>query len=384
MFRLDNRVQHDAWGSVLALPGFLGSEGDGRPHSELWMGTHPLGPSRVRTPSGGSLGLRELVGPDGLPYLFKVLAADRPLSLQVHPDRAMAAAGYAAEEARGVPLDAWERTFKDPHHKPEMAVALTPFESLVGLRPTAELATILPAVGAPLTGRLAELLRADPGFAGIVRLLGVLLSDEHPIAAEEVGQVVRACADRVAQGDDPGRAYSTVVELARWHPRDPGVVASLLLNRISLQPGEAVFLAHGIIHAHLFGMCLELMADSDNVLRAGLTDKPVHREAVLACLRSGMSDTFSIEPKRLGASRLYVPPVEEFALGVTRRTDASAPPSPLPGTGPRIILALDGSVALHGAGTELGLRRGQSVFVPADEGDVGLTGTGAVAQAYAP
>lgn len=381
MYRLENPIQHYAWGSTSALPEFLGTPADGRPYAELWMGTHPIAPSRVLLADGSSRHLDEIAG--ALPYLFKVLAAVRPLSLQVHPHREMARAGFDDEEARGVRLEGRERVFKDPNHKPELTVALTPFETLVGFRTTAELLEILPGVGGALTSRLAARLRADPGFAGIVRLLGVLLSEQEPVPAAQIQDVVEGCAAQVARGIDPGRAYSTVGELAAWHPDDPGVVAGLLLNRVALQPGEALFLAHGIIHAHLSGTCLEVMACSDNVLRAGLTEKHIQSDTVLSCLEEGMSDTFRIEPKQLGDTRLFLPPVEEFALAVTSRDGGTGVPSLVPGDGPRIALCVDGVVELRTRRGAMRLRRGGAVFVPAGEGEVAMTGIGTVAQVYA-
>src|SRR5699024_9779148 len=253
MFPLENPIQHYPWGSTKALCEFLRARPDGRPYAELWMGTHPLAPSRVQLPNGDSGPLSSVLETDGLPYLFKVLSAARPLSLQVHPARAMAREGYADEEARGVALSAPDRVFKDPNHKPELVLALTRFETLVGFRPTVELLEILPRLGASLTTSLADRLKSDPGFAGIVRLLSVLLSSDDPVTPGQVREVVAACSEQVRRGTDPGRAYSTAVELARWYPGDPGVVAGLLLNRVSLQPGEAAFMGHGIIHAHLSG-----------------------------------------------------------------------------------------------------------------------------------
>lgn len=391
MYRLDNPTRHYAWGSTSLLPEFLGTSPDGRPHAELWLGTHRRAPSRVRTNDGGTRPLGDVVDDRSLSYLLKVLAAERPLSLQVHPHRAMARAGFDDEESRGVALGARERSFTDPNHKPEMAVALTTFESLIGFRPTAELWDILPGVGAALTTRLGRQLRSEPGYAGIVGLLGVLLSERDPVPGDAVREVVDACAARVGEGTDPGRAYSTVVELAQWHPYDPGVVASLLLNRVTLAPGEAAFLAHGIIHAHLRGVCLEVQACSDNVLRAGLTDKHVDRDAVLRCLAEGMSDTFRIEPKRVGDTRLYVPPVEEFALAVTRRDDGGVESASgagggdvVPGSGPRIAICVDGTVEVSAGGRSMSLVRGQSVFVPGAAGPLAMTGAGALAQAYTP
>ncbi len=284
------------------------------PLAEIWMGTHPLGSSTVEGPDR-TMPLVEVAGE--LPFLFKILAADRPLSLQVHPNEAMARAGFDAEEAAGVPLDAPHRTYKDPHHKPEMAYALTTFDTLVGFRPTAEILRVLNGIDTPLAQSLAEDLHAAPGFRGIVRLIERLLTEE--ISAAEIEQIVVCCRDLVEQGIDVKRAYVTAVEIADHYPDDVGVVISLTLNRLTLQPGEAAFLGTGIIHAHLRGMCLEVMAASDNVLRAGLTSKALDPEGLIKCLDRGMSRLARVTPEPFGFSTdVFSPDVREFALAVSQ------------------------------------------------------------------
>ncbi|MCW2829908.1 MAG: manA, partial [Aeromicrobium sp.] len=262
MFLLDNASRNYEWGSSSDIPTFMGQVSGAGPLAEIWMGTHPLGPSAVVTVDD-RVELSQVAG--DLPFLFKILAAERPLSLQVHPNEAMARAGFAAEEAAGVPLDAPERTYRDPHHKPEMAYALTTFDTLVGFRPTAEILRVLHGIDSPLAQSLADDLHRAPGFRGIVRMVERILTDD--IAPAEITAVVDACRALVHAGIDVKRAYVTVVEIAEHYPTDVGLIISLTLNRLTLQPGEAAFLGTGIIHAHLKGMCLEVMAASDNVLR---------------------------------------------------------------------------------------------------------------------
>ncbi|MDD9347919.1 type I phosphomannose isomerase catalytic subunit, partial [Mumia sp.] len=175
MHALGTVVQHYDWGSPTVLPRMLGEEPDGSPWAELWMGTHPLGQSTVAVEGGAAVPLSEVVGRP-LPYLLKILAIDKPLSLQVHPEAVMAERGFARENERGVALDAPHRVFKDPHHKPEMVYALTPFEGLIAFRPTAEVWHVLEGLESPLARRLHDELGADPGFPGLVRMVGRLLS----------------------------------------------------------------------------------------------------------------------------------------------------------------------------------------------------------------
>src|SRR4029453_16706557 len=200
------------------------------------MGTHPVGTSTLRDEGGKSLA--DVAGE--LPFMFKILAADRPLSLQVYRNESMARAGFEAEQAVGIPLDAPERTYTDPHHKPEMAYALTTFDTLVGFRPTAEILRGLGGLDTPLTQSLAEDLRARPGFRGIVRIVERMLTDDVPPA--DIEQVVVCCRGLVERGIDVKRAYVTAAEIADHYPDDIGVVISLTLNRLTLQPGEAAFL----------------------------------------------------------------------------------------------------------------------------------------------
>ncbi|KHL18871.1 mannose-6-phosphate isomerase [Mumia flava] len=381
MHELRTVVQHYAWGSHDALPTLLGVEPDGRPWAELWVGTHRLGASEVVGTDGTTRGLREVVG-DGLPYLLKVLAVDAPLSLQVHPDTPTARVGYAREEAAGVALDDPARVFKDPHHKPEMVVALTVFEGLVAFRPTAKVWQVLGGLINPLAVRLHAELRGDPGFPGLARMVGRLVDPETRPSVEEIGALVQECATRVAEDADLDRAYETVLELAAHHPGDPGVLMGLLLNRVRLEPGEAALVEEGVLHAYLSGTCVEVMASSDNVLRAGLTDKHVEPVALAACVRRGMADAYRVAPKVSAGVREYLPPVSEFALsfvdavGDTDRV--------VPGSGHRLVLCTEGEAEVLTDDDRMSLRRGHACYVAADEGTVRVRGAGTVVQAYSP
>lgn len=384
MYRLINQVQGYAWGSTSTIPNFLGDDASDEPVAEIWMGTHALAPSSVETERGERLPLTEVAGE--LPFLMKILAADKPLSLQVHPSQALAEAGFAADEAQGIPLDAPNRSYKDPHHKPEMAYALTTFDSLVGFRPTAEILRVLSGIDTPLTRRLTEQLRAKPGFKGIVRLLASLLDEDNPIGANEITQVIDACQDALDRGLDIKRAYATAVEVAEFFPEDIGTVASLLLNRLTLQPGEAAFLDDGIIHAHLSGMCLEVMACSDNVLRAGLTTKHIDRQGLVRCLDKGMSRVARVTPHQVGFSTdVFSPDVDEFALAVTQCSHADVDGVELPSRGARILICTGGDVYLENeVGQSIKMARGDSVFASPSDGLLVARGIGEVAQAYSP
>ncbi|GAB3450024.1 mannose-6-phosphate isomerase, class I [Streptomonospora sediminis] len=383
MHRLINQIRPYPWGAKTAIPRLLGVEPDGRPQAELWLGAHYGAPSTVVTPGGPSsfddviagaptemLGERtvERFG-KRLPFLLKVLAAEEPLSLQVHPDAVRARSGFAAEQAAGIPVGAPHRNYRDPFPKPELVLALEPFEALCGFRdPVAARADL-----DGLASELAEVLRgdlaaADPHAAlrsALTRLLTLPDNGRAELVAEFVAEWKRLGS---------GAHHDTLVELAERYPGDPGAVAALLLNRVTLHPGEALFLPAGNVHAYLRGVAVEVMASSDNVLRAGLTGKHVDTAELLAVVDFSVLPIPFAGPVRSGGRAEYRPGVPDFAL-------ATAGPGPistrLEGGAPSVVLALDGSADLVAeSGEVLALGRGESVFVPAGCGRVKVRGHG--------
>lgn len=383
MLRLRNGVQNYAWGSPDAIPRFLGERPDGTSVAEVWIGTHPLQPSTAVDSDGAAKPLSDITG--DLPFMLKVLAADQPLSLQVHPSKSQAEDGYAEEERAGIPLDAPHRVYKDANHKPEMVYALSTFDSLIGFRPTVEILRVLAPLETPLTQRIVEDLRADPGFAGIVRRVEWLLSQQ--VTPAEVGEVVGACRALARMGLDIKRAYSTAVEIAEHYPDDVGVVISLMLNRMTLQPGEAAFLGAGIIHAHLKGLCLEVMASSDNVLRAGLTKKHVDPVGVVTCLgETGMARIARVNPEFvLAETEVFSPADVEFALAITQVSLADPEGVSVVNAPQSLLICTGGQVEVRsGTGERVALERGDSVFLGPEDRDCVIVGLGEVAQAFEP
>ncbi|MCT2593598.1 mannose-6-phosphate isomerase, class I [Streptomyces sp. N2-109] len=381
MDRLDNSVRPYAWGSVTALPELLGVPPTGAPQAEMWMGAHPGAPSRVDRDSG-PVTLSEVIAadPEGelgavttaafgprLPFLLKVLAAASPLSLQVHPDLSQAAEGFAAEEASGVPLDAPHRNYKDANHKPELLCALTPFEGLCGFRHASEAAALLSGLDVDGLKPYADILHASPEGDALREVLTGLLTADRAALAETVAQTA-AAAERLSGGthaDTPqGVAYATSASLARHYPGDPGVIAALLLNHVRLQPGEALYLGAGVPHAYLNGLGVELMANSDNVLRCGLTPKHVDVPELLRIVRFEAGEPEILRPDPVGGEEVYQTPVEEFRLS-RLVLEASRPGRELAGRTPQILLCTAGRVTLRDAadGTELVLERGESAYV---------------------
>ena len=381
MDRLTGTVQAYAWGSTTALPEFLGEEPNGEPQAELWLGAHVDSPSvledgtrlddAVRADPQRLLGKRVTAafGPR-IPFLLKVLSAQSPLSLQVHPSPEQAAAGFAAEQSAGVAPDAPDRRYHDEFHKPEMVVALTPFEVLCGLRPNAEVAALLATldVADPTWGYLLSLLEGTDDRAH-ERALRWLLGGDPRVPAL-LDAVVHACATRVSEP-----SLRTVVELAEAFPGDPGVLVSLLLHRVSLEPGDALFLPAGNVHAYLSGTALEVMASSDNVLRAGLTSKHVDVEELLRLVHFTPRAVPWVTPERRGPLTCYRPGTDEFEL-VQARLDGAQGWVDVEADGPRVVLVLDGVVEA-GAGSEVSsVRRGESLFVADADGPLRLRGTG--------
>ncbi|WP_327385139.1 mannose-6-phosphate isomerase, class I [Streptomyces sp. NBC_01207] len=381
MDRLTNTIRPYAWGSTTALPALLGVEPTGEPQAEMWMGAHPGAPSRIDR-GAGERALSDVIAadPDGelgaatvakfgprLPFLFKILAAGAPLSLQVHPDLLQAREGFEDEERRGVPIDADHRNYKDPNHKPEMICALTAFDGLCGFRPPLEAAELLEGLDVDSLKPYADLLRAHPEEAALREMLTAVLIADRAEMAHTVHEVA-AAVTRL------GGRYTPYVTLVHHFPGDPGVIAAMLLNHVRLQPGEAMFLGAGVPHAYIDGLGVELLANSDNVLRAGLTPKHVDVPELLKIARFEPGDPNLLRPEGDG-EEVYETPIDEFRLSRFLLAPGGAS-RVLPHDTPQILLCTAGSPR---AG-ELALAPGESVFVPAGE-KVELSGSGTIFRA---
>ncbi|MET8718193.1 MULTISPECIES: mannose-6-phosphate isomerase, class I [Streptomyces] len=379
MDRLDNTVRPYAWGSRTAIPRLLGTEPTGEPQAEMWMGAHPGAPSRtargtlaevIDADPERELG-KEAVAKFGprLPFLLKILAADAPLSLQVHPDLAQAREGYADEERRGVPLDAPERNYKDANHKPELICALTEFDGLCGFRPPERAADLLAALGVDSLKPYVDLLHARPEDAALREVLTAILTADREETARTVAEAAAACARL-------GGDHAPYAQLAHHYPGDPGVLAAMLLNHVRLQPGEALFLGAGVPHAYLSGLGVEIMANSDNVLRCGLTPKHVDVPELLRVVRFEASDPGVLRPEAApDGEEVYETPTDEFRLSRHVLPEGGTAHDLTRDT-PQILLCTAGAV--RAGEHELG--PGRSVFVPAGE-KAEISGAGTVFRA---
>ncbi len=391
---LDNPVQSYAWGSRTAIAELLGrpSPAPG-PEAELWIGAHPKAPSRIAEPRGrGTLDRAIQDDPVGLlgsevcdrfgnelPFLFKVLAAAQPLSIQAHPSQQQARAGWARENAEGIPLDAARRNYRDMNHKPELVCALTPFTALKGFRAADELVRALEPIVRPELAAEAGRLAREQNPAALRALFARLMTLEPE---EREPLLKRAAAQAARRASDP--AWGWVKQLMDAHPGDVGALAPLYLNLVTLAPGQAFFLPAGELHAYLEGVALEIMANSDNVLRGGLTPKHVDLQELLATL------VFDAHPPELltledcgPGERVFRTPAREFELGFLE----IAPDRPFTATGGRgveILLQLEGGCRLSSGGATVTLSRGRSVLVPAALESYVLEGQGRLARARVP
>ncbi|MFT9533621.1 mannose-6-phosphate isomerase, class I [Mycobacteroides abscessus subsp. abscessus] len=387
---LRGAIRTYAWGSRTAIAEFTGRPTPTpHPEAELWLGAHPADPAYLET-GGDAESLLEVVAADPtgqlgaasvaefgdqLPFLLKVLAADEPLSLQAHPSAQQAADGFAREEAAGVPLNSPVRNYRDRNHKPELVVALDRFEALAGFRDPGDTVDLFRALDVEALTPYVNLLAGQSDADGLRALFTTWITLPQPSLDVLVPAVLDG-AVRYLSSDDVrfvGEAR-TLLELGERYPADAGVLASLLLNRLTLEPGEGIYLPAGNLHAYLRGLAVEIMANSDNVLRGGLTPKHVDVPELLRVLDfSPASEAhLHVETVTDGAQTRYRTPAREFAL--SRFDLAAGEPTQVGIKGPRILLCTQGDVTLDGSGTGLKVRAGQSVWVPADGGSVTLTG----------
>jgi mannose-6-phosphate isomerase len=385
---LFGRVQHYAWGSPDAIYDLLGEPATGEPAAELWLGTHPVAPADCDD-AGRRRPAADLVGE--LPFLLKVLAADKALSLQVHPDRAQARAGFDAEERAGIPRDAPTRRYRDPNHKPELIVALTPFRALAGVREPARTLAVVDAFGVPELTAAFRPLAAEParGAAAVLRTLLTLPREQGRALAGALTRAAAGLAARPAEASsaDAARAADLVGRLAAAHPGDVGIAAALLLNDVTLSPGEALFQPARLLHAYVHGVGIEIMATSDNVLRGGLTPKHIDVDELLRLLDPTPSDAPVLTARTLragagGLVRYWPVPVDDFVLA-----EAICAGGEVALRHPAVLLAVDGAVEVEVAGmtgppaaaggAPLRLARGQAALLTAPA-TVTLRGAGRV------
>lgn len=384
MEHLDGALRPYPWGSRTLLAQLRGEPAPtAQPEAELWFGAHPGSPSRINgtgldeiiaADPVGALGERVAAQHNGeLPFLVKLLAADAPLSIQAHPSREQAEDGFARENAEGIPLQDPRRNYKDPNPKPELIVALTTFRALAGFRPPAKTAELFQALRAPELDRYASLLPAGESDDALRALFTTLISLPQQARSSLLDAVSDAAAAVVEAGDAEEWIVDTAsvfLELSRRYPGDVGAFAALLLNLVTLEPGEAAFLGAGQLHAYLSGLGVEVMWNSDNVLRGGLTTKHVDVGELVRVLDFAPLDSPRARRVDTAEGSVFDLPVDSFSVSV--HTLSGETPLTVDTDGPAIVLCTAGE-AVSG---DFVLRPAQAAWIAANEAPVTFTAAG--------
>ncbi|MCK6160623.1 mannose-6-phosphate isomerase, class I [Corynebacterium simulans] len=395
---LNSATRNYSWGSRTMIPVLKGEPASDTPVAELWFGAHPGDPSTVdgqrldeviAAAPAEQLGKR--VQQDygkRLPFLLKILAAAEPLSLQAHPSKAQAEEGFARENEQGIEVSATNRNYKDDNHKPELIVALTEFYAMAGFRPLERTLELLKALECPELEHYLNMLL--PEAAAESENLRALFTTWITIPATKRKELIAAIVEagekliarleaEPADSTDSAVAWMardmrTVISLNEQYPGDIGVLGALLLNHVVLQPGEAVYLNAGALHAYVSGLGVEIMANSDNVLRGGLTPKFVDVPELVKVLTYESVDDPRVQQEEKDVEETlhgakawsYPVPIDEFILD---RVELCADDTvELNFDGPAIALCTGGEVELRdNEDQELKLQPGQAAWLPAAE-----------------
>jgi len=374
---LSNPVKNYEWGHRSLIPDFMGVPNpDGRPVAEVWMGTHPGGPSRILA-DGGSQDLRDVL-PEGVPYLMKLLAARQALSIQSHPNLEQAKAGFALENERGVPLTDPRRNYKDPNHKPEVIVALeADFYGMAGFRKIQEIRSDFSTLKQLTSGPLPLLDELDRALSegGLKALTRAVLSASRDAWKPQEALLLAA----VPQWKSPLAPWLT--KLAAIYPGDPSVLFIVILNLFCLKPGQAIFTPAGCLHAYLEGFGLELMAASDNVLRGGLTPKAIDKDELERVVVFESGDPDFLEPITADTGEeIFTPPVPDFRLGRLRGRQRSFQLGLV--ASPWILVVTDGRARISQGSQHLDLKKGESAVLLPEAGTVSADVDGLLYRAW--
>jgi len=394
---LKNTVQEYAWGSYTAIPELLGKDSpSNRPEAELWMGAHPKAPSMVNC-EGKWTSLIELIKNNPidilgkevasrygnrLPYLLKVLAAAKPLSIQAHPSLKQASTGFERENSLRIPLNAFNRNYKDDNHKPECICALTPFWALNGFRKISGILSLMEKICPQSFNKELDELRNQPDHVGLKRFFNDLMTMDSNRQKLLINDAVKN-AQKLSEYN---KVFEWIVNLHNEYQEDVGIFSPVILNLICLEPGQAMFLQAGELHAYLDGVGIELMANSDNVLRGGLTPKHVDVHELLNVLNFEEREINILSAqKRSNYEYVYLTPADEFELSVIT-DDKSMDYTSSEKRSVEIILCTDGEATIKdiGKNVSVALVKGVSVVIPASVERYGIKGKGTFYKASVP
>ncbi|NVC63395.1 mannose-6-phosphate isomerase, class I [Vibrio sp. 05-20-BW147] len=392
IFKLNNPIKNFQWGCTSAFSDlFKIANPHQLPQAELWMGAHPNGSSTVTIDkkestlvdaisSNPSLWLGDKSGryEDKLPFLVKILAANQPLSIQVHPSKEAAQVGFDKENELGIALDAAERNFKDANHKPELVYAITPYLALNGFRELSSIHRLFSAAILPSIRAILDPFLSNPTQETFEQLFAAILQMGEKQKASAVSELL-SFEPTLGESAEVTETFKLITELAKLYPSDVGLFSPLFLNVVELKPGEAMFLFAETPHAYLKGVGVEVMANSDNVLRAGLTPKYIDVPALLANTKFEpiKASDLRMQPFQDGNRSVYPIPVDDFKFDIIREGEFE-----IVSSSPEILLCIEGSVEICSSQSRVSLKTGESVIIPAATSNYSFSNYGKVARTY--
>ncbi|WP_394127415.1 mannose-6-phosphate isomerase, class I [Vibrio hepatarius] len=394
IYKLMNPIKNFPWGSRTAIRDYFVIDNSNFEHqAEIWMGAHPSASSSI-SQAGVDVFLCDAISnnPDywlgkgtkenfsSLPFLMKILAAEEPLSIQVHPSKAAAEIGFASENELGIPLDAPNRNYKDPNHKPELVYALTPYLAMNGFREFKQIVANFDAIDLPAIEAFFLPFKQDPTPSSLADFFAAILGLEGEFKVQAISQLLNSLKT-IDKDNFAYQASLLISRLSHLYPEDVGLFAPLFLNVIELQPGEAMFLYAETPHAYIHGLGVEVMANSDNVLRAGLTPKYIDVKELVKNTRFHPIAFESLLMKPINSQsghEVYPIPVEDFKFDVLnpRKTMTFTTSSP------EILLCLSEQVTIISDTEKRDLCKGESVVIPALLSEYRIVGKGSIARVY--
>lgn len=390
LWKLKNTIKNFDWGSLDGIPKYFHIDNsEHKPMAEMWMGIHPSGVSTAINAQGVEEPLDQLINryPNkilgaktyqqfkSLPFLFKILSAKEPLSIQVHPELYKAKAGFARENQLGIPINSPNRNYKDPNHKPELIYAITPFLAMNGFRPIAEILALFNQLSIPIIEQHILTLAANPSELGLKRFFHSLLTLEGAIKQQAISALLTSIKSL------PEPPFNYIPPISQKYPSDCGVFAPLILNIIELLPGQAMFLNAQTPHAYLRGTGLEIMANSDNVLRAGLTNKHIDIEELFnnTSFTSIPSTQLLTQPRQQENKTLFPVSIDDFAFEIIHSQQQRLVQSI---SSAQIILCVEGEIEINTESDRCKLKVGESVFIACCAKRFTYQGSGVFARAF--